>query len=389
MPHAIVIGAGIGGLTAAAALHGRGWTVDLHERAPSREPAGSGLALGPNALRALDTLGAGDAVRALAAMTGTGGIRRPDGTWLSRTSAEAAQARYGDPTVAVHRADLVEVLASRLPGGTVHLGSTATAAHPDGTLTTTDARGRRTAHRADLVVAADGIRSAVRTALFPGHPPVRYTGTTAWRGLVTAPFPDAAPGEAWGRGQIFGTVPLAGGRTYFYATARAPEGARAADERTELRHLFGGWHHPVPALLDAVSPAALLRNDVYDLPRPLPALHRGRIALLGDAAHPMTPNLGQGACQAIEDAVVLAHTATAAHTGTGTGRDGGLAAYTAARLPRTTAVMRRSHQVARLTALSGRVPVAARDTALRLAGLLGPTAVLRQADMLFRWHPPT
>ncbi|GAA1863632.1 FAD-dependent monooxygenase [Actinomadura bangladeshensis] len=384
MPHAIVIGAGIGGLTAAAALHGRGWTVDLHERAASLEPAGSGLALGPNALRALDTIGAGDAVRGLAAMTGTGGIRRPDGTWLSRTSAEAAQARYGDPTVALHRADLVEVLTSRLPDGIVHLGSTATAATPGGAVTTTDARGHRTDLHADLVVAADGIRSAARTALFPGHPPVRYTGMTAWRGLVTAPFPDAAPGEAWGRGRVFGTVPLAGGRTYFYATARAPEGARADDERAdderaELRRLFGGWHHPVPALLDTVAPGALLRNDVYDLPRPLPALHQGRIALLGDAAHPMTPNLGQGACQAIEDAVVLAHTAA-------TGAP--LSAYTAARLPRTTAVMRRSHRVAALTALSGRVPVAARDTAMRLAGLLGPTAVLRQADTLFRWHPP-
>ncbi|TDC01923.1 FAD-dependent monooxygenase, partial [Actinomadura bangladeshensis] len=166
MPHAIVIGAGIGGLTAAAALHGRGWTVDLHERAASLEPAGSGLALGPNALRALDTIGAGDAVRGLAAMTGTGGIRRPDGTWLSRTSAEAAQARYGDPTVALHRADLVEVLTSRLPDGIVHLGSTATAATPGGAVTTTDARGHRTDLHADLVVAADGIRSAARTALF-------------------------------------------------------------------------------------------------------------------------------------------------------------------------------------------------------------------------------
>ncbi|NVI85728.1 monooxygenase, partial [Actinomadura sp. BRA 177] len=97
------------------------------------------------------------------------------------------------------------------------------------------------------------------------------------------------------------------------------------------------------------------------------------------AAHPMTPNLGQGACQAIEDAVVLAHALTAGD---------GPAAYTAARLPRTTAVMRRSHRVARLTALSGRVPVTARDTLLRLAGLLGPTAVLRQGDMLFRWRPP-
>ncbi|NVI88756.1 NAD(P)/FAD-dependent oxidoreductase, partial [Actinomadura sp. BRA 177] len=136
MPHTIVIGGGIGGLTAAAALHRRGWTVDLHERAASLEPAGSGLALGPNALHALDTIGAGDPVRALSAMRGDGGIRRPDGTWLSRTSAEAAEARYGDPTVALLRADLIDVLTARLPDGIVRLGSPVTAAAPDGTVTT-------------------------------------------------------------------------------------------------------------------------------------------------------------------------------------------------------------------------------------------------------------
>ncbi|MGP4028129.1 FAD-dependent monooxygenase [Actinomadura sp. 3N407] len=374
MPHAIVIGGGIGGLTAAAALHGRGWDVDLHERAPSLEPTGSGLAIGPNALRALDTIGAGDAVRDLAAMQGDGGVRRADGTWLSRTSAEAAAARYGDPTVVLLRSALVDVLAARLPGGALHLGSAVTSVSPAGTVTAGGAE-----HHADLVVAADGVRSGVRDTLFPGHRPVRHTGLTAWRGITGAPVPGVTPAETWGRGRVFGTMPLAGGRTYFYATARAAQGARAADERTELRRLFTGWHDPIPALLDAVSPGALLRNDIYDLPAPLTAFHRGGVALLGDAAHPMTPNLGQGACQAIEDAVVLAHEVTGG---------GGLPAYSAARLPRTTAVMRRSHRIARLTALSGAAPVAARDGLMRLAGRLGPTAILRQADMLYRWHPP-
>ncbi|TDC76150.1 FAD-dependent monooxygenase [Actinomadura sp. 7K507] len=378
MPHAIVIGAGIGGLTAAAALHGHGWDVHLHERATSLEPAGSGLAIGPNALRALDTVGAGDPVRDLAAIQGDGGVRRPDGSWLSRTSAEAAAARYGDPIVALLRSTLATVLTARLPEGALHLGSHVTSVSPAGTVT---AGG--TEHHADLVVAADGIRSGVRSALFPGHRPVRYTGLTAWRGVVDDPVPGVTPGEAWGRGQVFGMTPLAGGRTYFYATARAPQGARAAGdaaERDGLRRLFAGWHDPIPALLDAVPPSALLRNDVHDLPAPLKAFHRGNVALLGDAAHPMTPNLGQGACQAIEDAVVLAHEVTAG---------GGPPAYTAARVPRTTAVMRRSHQIARMTALSGAAPVAVRDGLMRLAGALGPTAVLRQADMLYRWHPPT
>ncbi|KAB2353258.1 FAD-dependent monooxygenase [Actinomadura montaniterrae] len=395
MAHAIVIGGGIGGLTAAAALHAHGWTVRLHERAASLEPVGSGLAIGPNALRALDTIGAGDPVRALNAFQGEGGVRRADGRWLSRTSIQTAADRYGDPLVVTLRAVLVDLLADRLPGGALHLNSTAALTDPGGaatpatvTVTTGSGAGEETA---DLVVAADGIHSPTRTALFPGRSPIRYTGLTAWRAVTRAPAGGFTPAEAWGRGTVFGINPLAGGRAYLYATAPAPEGARApgGDERAELLRLFGDWYDPVPALLEAVDPGAVLRNDVHHMPRPLPAFHRGRVALLGDAAHPMTPNLGQGACQAIEDAVVLAHHATQAATGSpGPGVPDALAAYTAARRRRTTRVMRRSRQIGRMTALTGAVPVFFRDAAVRLAGLLGPTALDRQGDMIFRWRPP-
>lgn len=395
MAHAIVIGGGIGGLTAAAALHAHGWTVTLHERAASLEPVGSGLAIGPNALRALDTIGAGDPVRALNAFQGEGGVRRADGRWLSRTSIQTAADRYGDPLVVTLRAALVDLLADRLPDGALHLNSTATLASPGdatapATVTTSTDTGTGTVtgeETADLVVAADGIHSPTRAALFPGRSPIRYTGLTAWRAVTRAPAGSFTPAEAWGRGTVFGINPLTGDRAYLYATAPAPEGARApgGDERAELLRLFGDWYDPVPALLKTVDPDAVLRNDVYHMPRPLPAFHRGRAALLGDAAHPMTPNLGQGACQAVEDAVVLAHHATRAATG---GMPAALAAYTAARRRRTTEVMRRSHRICRMTALTGAVPVAARDAAVRLAGLLGPTALVRQADMIFQWRPP-
>ncbi|WP_433154887.1 FAD-dependent monooxygenase [Actinomadura nitritigenes] len=411
MAHAIVIGGGIGGLTAAAALHAHGWTVTLHERAASLEPVGSGLAIGPNALRALDTIGAGDPVRVLNAFQGEGGVRRADGRWLSRTSIQTAADRYGDPLVVILRAALVDLLAARLPDGALRLNSTADLASagdattPATVTTSTDSGGVAGEETADLVVAADGIHSPTRATLFPGRSPIRYTGLTAWRAVTRAPAGGFTPAEAWGRGTVFGINPLTGDRAYLYATAPAPEGAHApgGDERAELLRLFGGWYDPVPALLEGVDPDAVLRNDVYHMPRPLPAFHRGRTALLGDAAHPMTPNLGQGACQAIEDAVVLAHHAThAAGTPPGpdtrdaasrAGRAGGdmpaaLAAYTAARRRRTTQVMRRSHRLARMTALTGAVPVAARDAAVRLAGLLGSTALVREADMIFRWRPP-
>jgi 2-polyprenyl-6-methoxyphenol hydroxylase-like FAD-dependent oxidoreductase len=144
----------------------------------------------------------------------------------------------------------------------------------------------------------------VRT-LLQGDVLLRYAGYTVWRWV--APFPAQAtlPGETWGSGARFGHAALPGGRAYVFATADAPPGGRGAHgELAELRRLFGSWHAPIPALIEAAVEEEVLRNDCYDLP-PLRSWGRGRITLLGDAAHAMTPNLGQGACQALEDAVVL------------------------------------------------------------------------------------
>ncbi|WP_026412593.1 FAD-dependent monooxygenase [Actinomadura oligospora] len=371
---AIVVGGGIGGLTSAVALMDKGWEVTLVERAPSLDPVGAGMALGPNALRALDTLGLGDPVRELAAFQGDAGIRRAGGAWLSRTSAEAAAARYGDPTVLLMRSALVDLLAARLDRAETLLGTSVTGVDPEvGIVRTGDGRERR----ADLVVAADGIHSATRATAFPDHPGPRYAGLTAWRFVVDADEPPT-PSETWGRGLVFGVMPLAGNRVYCYMTAVAPAGASAPDgEKAELTRLFGTWHAPIPELVGRAGP--ILRNDVFHLTRPLPAMHRGRVALLGDAAHPMTPNLGQGACQAVEDAIVLAHEMTGG---------GGLPAYTRARLTRTSAIVKRSAGIARLTRMSGPLVVAARDAAIRAMGLLGPTALLRQGDSVFDWTPP-
>ncbi|MFI0355262.1 FAD-dependent monooxygenase [Actinomadura sp. 9N407] len=375
MTKAIVIGGGIGGLTAAAALRRRGWTVRVLERAATLEPVGSGLAMAPNALRALDTLGIGDQVRKLAAFAGDGGLRSPGGGWLSRTSAEAAAERFGDPTVVMTRATLVDLLQDCLEPDDLRLGVTVTSVSPDdGTVTTSHGD-----ESADLVVAADGIGSRVRAALFPGHPEPRYTGLTAWRLLTSAPAGIHPFSETWGRGLVFGVNPIADDQVYCYATAPAPAGASAPDEKRELRKLFGSWHEPIPELIAGADPERILRNDIFFMPRPLPAFHRGRVVLLGDAAHPMTPNLGQGACQAIEDAVVLAHEVTGG---------GGADAYSEARLDRTARIMSNSHRLSRLTRLSNPVQTGARNAAMWAAGRLGPNLVLRQAAAVFDWHPP-
>ncbi|MEV5430760.1 FAD-dependent monooxygenase [Streptomyces sp. NPDC052701] len=374
---AVVIGGGIGGLAAAAALHLRGHQVTVLERAASLEPVGAAISLAPNALRALDVIGLGDQIRDLAAWQGDGGLRTPGGRWLARSGAAAAAERFGGPLVLLHRATLVTALAALLPPDAVRTGAAATVADPGAAgrparVSTADGE-----LEADLVVAADGLRSAVRRALFPDHPGPVYSGFTTWRVVIPVPGARFAAHETWGRGRIWGTHPLKDGRVYAYAAAVAPAGRRAPDEKAELVRLFGDWHDPVPAVLAAARPQDVLRHDVHHIAQPLPAYHRGRVALLGDAAHAMPPTLGQGGNQAIEDAIVLAHHCD------------DLPAYSAARLPRTTAIGRRAVRVARLNLMTGRAAVAVRDTAVALLSKAGPALFLRGFDGIADWRPPS
>jgi 2-polyprenyl-6-methoxyphenol hydroxylase-like FAD-dependent oxidoreductase len=391
---AVVIGAGIGGLAAAAGLCSAGWNVTLCDRAWSLEPVGVALGLAPNGLRALDVIGAGDVLREHAVPQEVG-IQRSDGRWLMRsTTGQLIADRFGDPIILLPRSAVIEALAARVPAGVLSLDTEVTSVEPGGpgpalVATTTGELA------ADLVVAADGIGSAVRSALFPGHPGLRYAGFTTWR-LLTGPVIGQAGmtgvngqvqmAESWGRGTVFGVMPLADGRVYCYAAAPAPPGQRAADnELAELVRLFGRWHQPIPALLAGVAPADVLRHDVAELAEPLPSFHRGRVALLGDAAHPMTPNLGQGACQALEDAAVIARLAAGAEP---VEVPALLARYTAARLPRTQNVVRWSRRAGTMTTWSARPAVAFRNTAMWLAGRLPPSATIRSLVPVYSWQPP-
>ncbi|MFD8589916.1 FAD-dependent monooxygenase [Streptomyces sp. NPDC059637] len=387
---AVVVGAGIGGLTAAAALCERGWRTTVLERAPTLEPVGAGIALAPNAQRCLDTLGGdrrtGDRVRAMASFHGSAGLRLPGGRWISRSSQAAAAERFGGPVVVVHRADVVALLTGLLPAGTLRTGVPALSVRPGGGAEPAVVGTADGELEADLVVAADGIHSGVRRQLFPRHPGPRYTGSTSWRAVVEPPAEPFEPHETWGRGRLWGSIPLADGRVYCYATAAVPAGGSEPDERDALRRLFGSWHHPVPALIDAMGPGTVLRHDIHSAAAPLPAHHVGRIVLIGDAAHAMPPNLGQGGCQAVEDAVVLAHLAGPGDAETDL--DAALAAHTAQRLPRTTAVVRRSERIARLTALRSVPAVAARTALFAAAGRLAPDLALRGLDGIADWSPP-
>jgi 2-polyprenyl-6-methoxyphenol hydroxylase-like FAD-dependent oxidoreductase len=375
-----VAGAGIGGLAAAVALHRRGADVVVLERTERPAIGGAALSLWPNALRALDRLGIGAEVRRHAALGGNSGIRRPDGRWLGRTQlGPAIEARFGDPLVLVHRAALADLLLAQLPHDTVRYGVTvsgvdAGANGPAATLQTSDGD-----LSGDLVVAADGIRSVLRSSLFPTAEGPRYAGYTAWRMVVDDP--GAEPAETWGAdGQRFAILPIGDGRCYCYATADVSAGTDYQDNAEELRRRFSGWHSPIGELLAGLTSADVLRNDIEELP-PLPAMHAGRVALLGDAAHAMTPDLGQGACQAIEDAVVLAAVIDPLKP---SAVPAALQRYTDQRLPRTSAIVRRSNKAG---ALYHR-PMPVRQVAARLMSLAPPGAIARSLAPVVDWHPP-
>ena len=384
----MIVGGGIGGLAAAIGLHRTGWTVTVCERSTTGRQIGAGLTLWPNAVHALHALGLADALQSRGVALSGSGVRRPDGRWLSRTTADQVISRHGRPQVAILRADLVELLASALPPGCLRHGADVTDIDAGGPDRQASVRYGDQLLHADLVVAADGIHSRVRRTLWPAHPPAEHRGYLAWRAVVRAPATGSGPaGETWGRGERFGVVPMGHDRVYLYATANTgPRGPRAGsgagvEDLAEPRHRFGRWHDPVPALIDAIEPGALVCHDIMAVQPSLRHLHHGRVVLLGDAAHAMEPNLGQGAGLAVEDAVVLAHAVAEASSVVA-----GLAGYDRARVGRVTRLARQSRLLGRLTQSPSAVVSALRDNTVRL---IPDRFALHGFDAAAGWHPPT
>jgi 2-polyprenyl-6-methoxyphenol hydroxylase-like FAD-dependent oxidoreductase len=368
---AIVVGGGISGLAAAIALRRIGWRVRLLERSPRFAEVGAGISLWPNALRALDQIGVGERIRAFAAPEVNTGIRHRDGRFLARMDVDELTRRVGAVLV-LHRAELLGVLVDA-DEGRAEAGTDVTAV--TSTQERAEVRYAGGVDSADLVIGADGIRSVVRRAMWPQAKPPRYAGYTAWR-LVTPPVSIVDAGETWGIGSRFGYAALPDGRVYCYATANVPEGATAPDELAEVRARFGTWHDPIPRLLQAAT--SVIRHDMYELPD-LSSYVSGRAVLVGDAAHAMTPNLGQGACQALEDVATLATLLDRYEI------PEALARYDAFRRRHTQAVVRRSRQAGLLGQWSSPVAVALRD---RLMRLLPASAMVRQLEPILNWRLP-
>jgi len=209
---------------------------------------------------------------------------------------------------------------------------------------------------------------------------VRDSGQVAWRAIVPVDTAGQPGGETVGRGWRFGIAPVGANLTYWYAAGPGPQRTGPGDDQlAELRERYRGWHDPIPALLAATRPGQLLHHQLADLDPVPPMAHDNRIALVGDAAHAMTPNLGQGAAQALEDAVTLAAYVTADPRT-------GLARYDAARRPRVARYIRRSRLVGVIVGARGRVTGALRDGILRAT----PSRVaLANAAKTADWRPPT
>ena len=373
----IVIGSGIAGLAAAIALRRAGIDVTIYERASKLTEVGAGITLWSNAFRALDSMGAGDAVRAASLPVTCSEFRTRNGRMIAASFPTASfERQLGTyPFLAmIHRAQLVAALSGCLPADTARYGFECLGAETDGSRAVVHFKNGHS-DEADFVIGADGIQSAIRTALFgPAGP--RYAGYTCWRGVCSRPSTLAAGyfGEWWGRGRRFGITTLLGDQVYWWATKNEPAGGRADDERAAVAAAFQGWADPVTTLIAATPATAVLRNDILDRP-PMRRWASGRIGLIGDAAHPTTPNLGQGGCLAIEDAAVLAR-----HLSNRAAAESALTAFAAERFPRTTAVTKESLRFGRIGQLEGRPLAWGRDTlAELLLPLMGPLTLPKYA----------
>ncbi|MEO6409413.1 MAG: FAD-dependent monooxygenase [Burkholderiaceae bacterium] len=308
-PRVVIVGGGIGGLFTANALVAQGLRVSVYEQASALGEVGAGVFVTPNAVRHLERVGLGPAVEKWGARVGTGSCYfRHDGTAIA--SVQVTDATGWNATFGMHRADFVDLLAANLPSGTIHTSHRAVGFEQNGDQACVKFANGASAE-ADVVVAADGIHSDLRPFVFPPSKPV-FHGTICYRGLVPRERLPGWPIDRWqmwvGPSRHFLVFPVRHGEMVNYVgfmptDEEMKESWSAPGDPEVLRREFEGWDPRVGELLAQVHKT--FRWALYDR-EPLPCWTKGRLTLLGDAAHPMLPHLGQGANQSIEDGMALA-----------------------------------------------------------------------------------
>jgi 2-polyprenyl-6-methoxyphenol hydroxylase-like FAD-dependent oxidoreductase len=369
-PTAAVVGAGIGGLAAGISLSAAGFSVMHYEKSPEPRELGAGIAIWPNGVRALRALGLDEFVDG--ALHQEGGVRRADGRMLAGFAAGAVDRRFGEPIVGLHRAELHAALLARCERERFRLGREVSAV----TVGASAADGAElrfadgSSVRADLVVGADGLRSAVRESLLGDGEP-RDAEIVAYRGVVEL-VDEVPPGEWWGRDSVAGLLPLRGGLVYWYF------GARGRDTPGALERLAAEYDPRVGAVVALTPPDQVLVHDLYDRD-PVKSWSRGAATLLGDAAHPMLPFIGQGAGAALEDAVELGR-ALEAEPDIGAA----LVRYEARRVERAALFVKTSRRAAAVALPRSAFTRRLRDT---LLPRLPESTRLRQFAPILDWSP--
>lgn len=294
-----IIGAGIGGLTTAIALRQKGFEVEVFESFPSFKPLGSGINLANNAMQIYRELGLYETIMAQGNPVSSMNVLNDQFEVLSSVDLKPFEEQYGVSNVAIHRSVLQRILLDHLPEGTVRLGKR---------LKHMEDRGKAVQlifeddieHEASIVIGADGIHSVVRASIF-GRKDLRDAGQLCWRGITPFELPERYRHglfELWGKGKRFGFVNIGEDKVYWYAL-------RDDEDAIGLGELFVDFHPLVGQIINSTPHEKILENQMADF-EPISSWHKGRICLVGDAAHATTPNLGQGACQAVESAWVLA-----------------------------------------------------------------------------------
>ena len=304
----VIIGGGIGGLTAAVALRQQGLDARVFEAAPELAAVGKGIWVPTNAMQVLHRLGLGAAVAARGFEIRRIELHDRDAGVLQALPLDWVEERFGYTTVSILRSELQFALADALPEGVLHLARRCSGIEErDEDVVARFEDGSQVA--ADLIIGADGVRSVVRDWVSPGSR-LRDSGQVCSLGLCDYRMPPELDGvvwEVWGPGHRIGFSAVSDRRVYWFAprTTLGPSGCRESLSLDALRELYADFSRPVPELLDATREEDIVELPLADL-EPLPNWSRGRVTLLGDAAHAMTPNAGQGGAQAIEDGFVLA-----------------------------------------------------------------------------------
>lgn len=356
-----ILGGGIAGLTTAIALKKIGIDSEIFEGSAQLSPMGAGLGLGKNAIMAFDALGIKEEVCKRGKLLPDFAILDQVGKVIKQPTDITSMRSFDADNFTIHRADLHQFLLSKFASNKVHLGKRLQdfVIHPESIdLIFEDG----TRHTTDYLIVAEGIHSVVRKKLIPTATP-RYAGYSCWRAVIDDTLTVTKASETWGAKGRFGIVPLQNSKTYWFACINGSQNSEHFKNfgTNELLSNFKDYHHPIPEIISNTSDEQLIWNDILDL-EPLNQFAFGRIILIGDAAHATTPNMGQGACQAIEDAVTLSQ-CMKKHTDI----EQAFYAFEQLRLKRTAWVINTSRQVGKLAQMENRFLISLRNAALRMA----------------------